>query len=1751
MKLFDPAQVLKEADAQGLRRVLIVTALPLEMEAIRAHLADLGTIKGRDDNFLELGHFSGQGDDWLAVVVESGAGTHEAHSAVASALVTIGDVELIVFVGVAASRKPLDAPIGSVIAANFLYWPYAGKEGKTFSARPHTLQVKPPLVHLAKKVARDRDWSTRVRLPASFPQPGSSNYPAVFPPKALVAPIVSVEAVIANSRVQIEKRIVQHFGDAAGLEMEGYGAVFAADRENKPIIVVRGVSDLRDGKDPAQDAIDQPIAAAHASAFAFELINGFGISNPRREAVASVTSPAPPEVRSTEGLSAPGGAAGATSSTATNSAVAAAECHVVLTFAGHEADFPRERIDSIVEGLRILTGNPNISVLKTMSGSFSLLLRVHEADIEKLQGIETANFLHERFSAKVVSVLREHDFDVMRQDQKLLDAASRSLLNWPRTLPDGTEISRPEFQQLISNIGSTETSTTAVLGLPGSGKSALLAALGTALRERGIPILAIKADLLNPTVDSENKLKDFLELARPPSAIVREVSKFKPIVLIIDQLDALATYVDLSTARLNVLLNLIRSLSGERNIHIVLSARAFEYEHDARLKTIQAESVILALPAWSAVLRILEDHGVSAAGWPLDAQEVMRTPQALATFLKLDRPQSIEPFFQYHEMLNYLWRERILTQPNGSKLSALASKISEDMAERETLWLSSARYDDQAHTLASLVASGILSFGDSSGSVGFSHQTVFEHALARAFSQSTGSLSAYVLPRASSLFIRPKLWTALAYLRGVEPDTYLSELGTIWNVPTLRKHLRILLIEFLGQQISPTDAEAVFFVETLKSSYRRTALQAMIGSRGWFERLRGTVAEAMVTEGEESVAAGILNSVWSFAPENVVALINAHWLSSGKHDGIVWAVVRGCRTWSEDVLKIAEIIASRSELSPYEFEDMISVVGASQPEFAIRLVAKRLYAELRKGIIEAERRMTLTMPVGDDTARIIWRIENSTSDPITKLVESDGWDSLEALAAENPAHFLKYLWPWFRDALAALRRFVEENDGSGFALSYLLDLRFEGEKDDLDLPERSILGAFRVAVECLAAQEPAEFEIWLAANEAEDAVPAQRLFAHALASQPGRFASRSLKFFLDDLDRLDLGNSQDSTSTATRLIRSASPFWTAEELLDFKNAVLGYKPRPRTGLDPKSKQYFDQIIRKLKLRILASLPEDRTSSAVKRLIREERRRFPDDRMGVTFSGPAFVGSPIEAKSLALASDKDIINAFRQLPDAVGWDNPRHWGRGGNVQLAREFGEFAKGNPHRAKGLIEQFDATYGTRAAAYAIDAMAESAPPELIIDLIKSTDARSFQGEEFRGSAARAIERLIRREFHVDDATLGLLTAWLSSRNTDEQTTEADDDDDLTKPSEPDSPDDKEIKRDDSVLWGMGGLSILPGGNYPIIEALIRILLQRKDPDRIVDLLDEHLKRGDDKRVWNALFRWFAYVRPTDPHKLANLISNLFKSYPNLSKTREAAMMLAHALWTMPDLVGAVMGDWRTADAPRVQQAYGELVALAALVRPELNWPKAMLSNIMSNGGEDARVGVAYAATNVWADNGARSAAAEASKLLQQLMPTATPKIWHAVLDLFRVMDEIRPDDNWVPLLTVLADQIRVVGRQDAVFLVERLQTLLPHQASLIGKIAIGLVENWRIDLADLRTGTSSVAPDLVDIAVTLHRLGPDTREIGTTLFEELLEANAYSARATLDQIDNRFRSSAASQVRRLPRRTRRTRRAVRQIQG
>jgi MinD-like ATPase involved in chromosome partitioning or flagellar assembly len=233
-----------------------------------------------------------------------------------------------------------------------------------------------------------------------------------------------------------------------------------------------------------------------------------------------------------------------------------------------------------------------------------------------------------------------------------------TLLDWPQTLTDGTWIERPELDELLARISGEPYSVTVLLGGPGSGKSALLARLGHqlgALQET--VVLAIKADQLSPNIDDEQKLASAMGMEGALTDVVKRLAATDRVVVLIDQMDALADIADLRSRRLSVLLDVIKNLAKTPQIHVVASSRNFEYRHDPRFLQIEAKELDLKPPLWKEAQTILAAAGIPADHWPPDRQEAMRMPQALSVFLDLARELGsaglVAPTYQ--GMLDQIW----------------------------------------------------------------------------------------------------------------------------------------------------------------------------------------------------------------------------------------------------------------------------------------------------------------------------------------------------------------------------------------------------------------------------------------------------------------------------------------------------------------------------------------------------------------------------------------------------------------------------------------------------------------------------------------------------------------------------------------------------------------------------------------------------------------------------------------------------------------------------------------------------------------------------------------------------------------------------------------------------------------------------------------------------------------------------------------------------------------------------------------
>lgn len=240
------------------RTALIVTAVQLEHWEMQQHLLNVEVIRGTRGERFTKGILPGRYIHWRVLLTQVGMGSATTASMVGHA-VESQDAHVAVFMGTAATLKPEDLPIGDVIAASKVYNAHAGKQVPTNGAsllltRPSAFPTASGLTHLTRSVIAHTDWN-----PATPRRRGS--------PKAILAPIASVEAVQTDPSAELVTLIRSNYNDAAALDMESFGLYDGAHLHGVPALAVRGISDQVEGKTAAADAVRQPTAARNAASF--------------------------------------------------------------------------------------------------------------------------------------------------------------------------------------------------------------------------------------------------------------------------------------------------------------------------------------------------------------------------------------------------------------------------------------------------------------------------------------------------------------------------------------------------------------------------------------------------------------------------------------------------------------------------------------------------------------------------------------------------------------------------------------------------------------------------------------------------------------------------------------------------------------------------------------------------------------------------------------------------------------------------------------------------------------------------------------------------------------------------------------------------------------------------------------------------------------------------------------------------------------------------------------------------------------------------------------------------------------------------------------------------------------------------------------------------------------------------------------------------------------------------------------------
>jgi nucleoside phosphorylase len=271
--IFHASLTSEQMIRKELPTVVILTAINEEYKAVRNHLTEI-VEADQNDTAYEAGIFEFNGMEIAKVFIRECGAKNTTASQEAERAIHYFTPNIMLFVGIAGSRKPNDFSIGDVIFPEKVYSYEGGRSEKNaFVARPDAAFMSYPLMEIAKKERRKENWKHFIK--------GTWDQDV----KADLGVIASGEVLVEHYDSGIGKIITKHYNDTSAVEMEGFGFAKAANRQgrgtsNMLIGVVRGISDVIEQPSKKKETANvdrrppnaKQIASDTAAAFAYWLI---------------------------------------------------------------------------------------------------------------------------------------------------------------------------------------------------------------------------------------------------------------------------------------------------------------------------------------------------------------------------------------------------------------------------------------------------------------------------------------------------------------------------------------------------------------------------------------------------------------------------------------------------------------------------------------------------------------------------------------------------------------------------------------------------------------------------------------------------------------------------------------------------------------------------------------------------------------------------------------------------------------------------------------------------------------------------------------------------------------------------------------------------------------------------------------------------------------------------------------------------------------------------------------------------------------------------------------------------------------------------------------------------------------------------------------------------------------------------------------------------------------------------------------
>lgn len=1335
-------------------------------------------------------------------------------------------------------------------------------------------------------------------------------------------------------------------------------------------------------------------------------------------------------------------------------------------------------------------------------------------------------------SAETTQLMSEPALKFLRDENQFtkqrIEDFSIQLTEWPKEIPGAGWLERAELRTIQSRIEESDHSSTLLVGPPGSGKSALLSKLAEWGLEKNFAVLAIKSDMLPKEISSIEDLSR-LVLGGKTNLVARlgELSVFAPVLVLIDQLDALGSLSDLETGRLNAILDFIQDLVEGKSVHLVASVRNFELKADQRLSSLsnQETNIELACLDETQVRNALASNSIDSTKWPQAYVDFLRTPYHLSLFFRAFDPQSVEGdaipeallFSSIQAIHDRRWDQLLVgrTSDNSKVITDVLLGLGNKISDTEVLWHPRAAFGSLTDSvLSELKELGWLT--QTGELLGFAHQTQYEFVLAKRFSSSPDAFFGYVWNRRDRLTVRPVVWHVLSYLRDRAFVGYVQVMGRLF-AQIERRHLQRLLLEFLAEVPDPKPPEVNWLRGYIESEkHYATVCWLLRSKRAWFQVLSDEcIIELMKWPLHDGwPVTRLLASTFHFTFDRTKDLLRSTWAFRSEYANHVAQILLEADRFDDETVAWAHATCVNETVSSWASQQLIDRLSEIAPNVAPRILAAKLNSWLTSVLEKTpdpEPNREDFEKENDFTVRTILHSRNN-DDQLESLLESDAIFKVKELAKNVPSEFVRRIWPWFKEVVThcspiKFRRFNQ------YRWEYPMQRWFGLHRSR----EYALLAAMEHAIHFYAIQYPYEFIQFLIEERQLNSMTCQRILAGGLTAIAHLVPDFVLHYFLSDVRNLLIGD-ENRALVSLRLFQATVGYWTPEQLDQFQDYVL----HAELLADCETDIWQQQSVDRLRGRYLICLPLTRRSATAQKLIAKVLDESPN----------AFAPyeplkqqemtrniSPVASKEMESISTEQLLKLIRELPDKTGCDHPTDWRYGGSEILAEEFAKFAESNPTKAIVIIKGLKPGENEHVAGGGLRGLRKSKDHFTeIIALIQELVTKGFASPRFQDDVGQCVHQLAIDCQGLPANLCHLMETWLLS----------------TRPSiesvdRPHNDEEKSTTDDEStaILWQYGGLYSLPDEYFWLGEAikLGHCLASPPRDEAWYSLFERQASIDFPLQVWEAwLWQLCRYV--PNRHRVAPHIANLLERRSDVRSSLAGYWTFACFFLSMNDATRAGLLDRLALSASNNdQQVAGEIATYVGLPNGD-DKSKQMIDKALANPSLHPHfvTGIAFAAAELWTD---QIEYRELSlNLFRRLFAAARPSTSTALMSIFNhnnCLDECPLSSE---LLKLTVTHLKFEKVKEIWPLTRHLTKFMSHDPRLTLSVCQSIVKRIKSLGANETAYRLSLSEEpLVSIALTIHR-SPE-QELAAealTLFEDLLDLQANDAFKKLRELDGRF---------------------------